>query len=303
MQRTRALSLPALVLSLVVGGVTAAHAEDPCADYTPQAKPQNASRDIVGQDLDTIMDQGSMLFAVYEDYPPYSWMENGQPKGVDIEIAKLIAEYIGVEPKFNFVMSGENLEADLRVNIWKGSTLGGRVANVMMRIPYDSKFKCRVEQVTFTGQYAAESIAIAYDKASYPEDLPVPAYFRFDKVSVENDSISDFYLGGMAGGQMMTNIVRFPTMEGAMDALENHEVKASMGPMGQLEYGATDAIGIHQPSLAGFAVSKWTLGTAVHFSYKALSYMVDDAIIAALADGRIAQIYADYGLTHQEPVR
>lgn len=133
MQRTRALSLPALVLSLVVGSVSAAHAEDPCADYVPQPKPQNASRDIVGLDLDQIMDKGSMLFAVYDDYPPYSWKDGGQAKGVDIEIAKLIAEYIGVEPRFNFVMSGENLEADLRVNIWKGSNLGGRIANVMMR--------------------------------------------------------------------------------------------------------------------------------------------------------------------------
>ncbi|NVO22706.1 amino acid ABC transporter substrate-binding protein [Donghicola sp. C2-DW-16] len=303
MQRARALSLPALVLSLVVGGVSAAHAEDPCADFTPQAKPQNASRDIVGQDLDQIMEQGSILFAVYDDYAPYSWLEDGKPRGVDVDIAKLIAEYIGVEPKFNFVLSGENLEQDLLNNIWKGSAVGGRVSNVMMRIPYDSKFKCRVEQVTFTGQYAAESIAIAYDKASYPEDLPVPAYFRFDKVSVENDSISDFYLSGLAGGQLMTNIVRFPNMEKAMDALENHEVKASMGPLAQLEYGATDAIGIHQPSLAGFAVSKWTLGVGVHLSYKDVAYMVDDAIAAALADGRIAQIYADYGLTHQAPVR
>ena len=244
-----------------------------------------------------------MLFAVYEDFPPYSWEEGGAPRGVDIEIARIIADDIGVEARFNFVAAGENLDADLRNNIWRGALIGGRIANVMMRIPYDSAFKCRVEQVVFTGQYAGESIAIAYDKASYPDEKPVPAYFRFDTVGVENDSISDFYLSGFVGGQLQDNIRRFPTTTAAMDALNAGEVMAVMGPLGALEHGLTDRTGVHQPPLAGFAVSQWTLGVAVNFRYRPLSYFVDDAINYALQDGRIPAIYAKYGLTHQPPER
>jgi ABC-type amino acid transport substrate-binding protein len=289
-----------LILSLPAAPVGAT---DPCADYVPQARPQNTAREIVGQDMDTLQEQGHMLFAVYEDFPPYSWEENGQPRGVDIEIARLIAEDIGVEARFHFVSAGENLDADLRNNIWKGAVIGGRVANVMMRIPYDSSFKCRVEQVVFTGQYAAERIAIAYDTAAYPDEKPVPAYFRFDTVAVENDSIADFYLSGLAGGQLRANIQRFPTMEEAMEALVKGEVKAAMGPLGQLEHGAGEGIGIHTPPLPGFAVGQWTLGVAVSFLYRPLSYTVDDAIRYAIEDGRIPQIYADYGLTWLEPIR
>ena len=51
-------------------------------------------------------------------------------------------------------------------------------------------------------------------------------------------------------------------MTGAMEALADGETMAAMGQMGQLEFGQTDTIGIHQPPLAGFAVSKWTLGVA-----------------------------------------
>lgn len=280
-----------------------AAAQDPCADYVPQARPQNVGRDDVGQDMDTIQEQGHMLFAVYEDFPPYSWEEAGKPVGVDIEIARIIAEDIGVEARFNFVDAGENLEADLLNNVWKGAIIGGRVSNVMMRVPYDSAFKCRVEQVVFTGQYAGESIAIAYDKASYPDEKPVPAYFRFDSVAVENDSIADFYLASFAGGQLTKNVQRFPTMEGAMTALNAGGVKAAMGPLAQLEYGLTDTSAVHQPPLAGFAVSQWTLGVAVNFRYRPLAYMVDDAINYALQDGRIAAIYESYGLTHQAPER
>ncbi|GLT10791.1 substrate-binding periplasmic protein [Sulfitobacter porphyrae] len=290
-----------LVLGLLLTGQ--ARAADPCADYVPQARPQNTGRDIVGRDLDKIGEQGHMLFAVYEDYPPYSWEESGTPRGVDIDIARLIAGDLGVEARFNFVAAGENLDADLRNNIWKGALIGGRVSNVMMRIPYDSAFKCRVEQVAFTGQYAGESIAIAYSKAEYPEEKPVPAYFRFDLVGVENDSISDFYLSSLVGGQLRANMRRFPSTGAAMEALDAGEVKAVMGPLAELEHGLTDKSAVHQPPLAGFAVSRWTLGVAVNFRYRPLAYAVDDAIYAALQDGRIAAIYESYGLTHSAPER
>lgn len=282
---------------------THAQAADPCADHIPQPKPQNTGRDIVGQDMDTIQDQGHMSFAVYEDYPPYSWEEAGEAQGVDIEIARLIAADLGVDARFNFVAAGENLEADLRNNIWKGALIAGQVSNVMMRVPYDSAFRCRVEQVTFTGQYSAESIAIAYNKASYLEEKPVPAYFRFDAVAVENDSISDFYLSSFAGGQLAGKVRRYPDMLQAMAALNADETKAAMGPLGQLEYGLDAGSAVHQPPLAGFAVSKWTLGVAISFSYRPLSYAVDDAVNYALQDGRIADIYRSYGLSFQEPER
>ena len=297
----RQLLFSLTILSLLLAA--RAHADDPCGDYVPQPKPQNVGRDIVGKELDVLIEQGHMLFAVYEDYPPYSWEEGGKPTGVDVEIARIIAEDLGVDARFNFVEAGENLDADLRNNIWKGALIGGRIANVMMRVPYNSAFKCRVEQVVFTGQYAGESIAIAYDKAAYTEEKPVPAYFRFDLVGVENDSISDFYLSGFIGGQLRANIRRYTTTAAAMAALEAGEVKAVMGPKAELEFGLTNKTDLHQPPLAGFAISQWTLGVAVNFRYRPLSYAVDDAIYAALQDGRIAAIYESYGLSHALPER
>ncbi len=299
----RILSIIAALTAALAFSPVSAQSNDPCADYTPQPKPQNAARDIVGQELDQIVDQGHMLFAVYENYPPYSWQEDGQPRGVDIDIARLIAADIGVDAQFNFVAAGENLEADLRHNLWQGALVGGRVANVMMRVPYDSAFACRVEQVVFTGQYADESIAIAYRKDAYPDEKPIPAYFRFDTVAVENDSISDFYLSSLAGGQLLANIRRFSDAAGAMDALALGETKAAMAPRAQLEFGLTEAIAIHQPPLPGFSVGRWTLGVGVNFRYRPLSYAVDDAVRFALEDGRIAQIYERYGLSFLPPVR
>ncbi len=291
--------LAALGLALLC--LTGTEAMARCEDYVPQPKPQNAGRDIVGADLDAIQERGFITFAAYENFPPWSFEQGGKPAGVDIDIARLIADDLGVEARFKLVTPGENLETDLRNWIWKGPVVGGAVVNVMLHVPYDSEFACRVEQVVFTGTYHIEGIAIAYRKDQYPEDPPVPAYFRFDSVAVENDSISDFYLSAFPGGQLAGNMQRYPTTADAMKALDGGETKAAMGPRGELEYGLTDNLALHQPPLPGFAVGEWTNGLAVHFAYRALGYAVDDAVLAALNDGGIEEIFARYGLVLKKP--
>ncbi len=288
-------------LAICVALITAGQVSARCADHVPQPKPQNASRDIVGQDLDTIQERGFMTFAAYENFPPWSWEEGGKARGIDIDIARLIAADLGVEARFDLVAPGENLETDLRNWVWKGPIVGGKVANVMLHVPYDSEFACRVEQVVFTGTYHVEEIAIAYSEAEYPDEKPVPAYFRFDTVAVENDSIADFYLSAFPGGQLRGNVRRYYDMQSAMDALAAGETKAAMGPLAQLEFGAADGVGVHQPPLPGFAVGSWTVGVAVHFAYRPLAYAVEDTIFAAQQDGRLAEIFARYGVTHRPP--
>lgn len=293
-----------LILAAGLCALLGAEVAARCADWTPGPKPQNAGRDIVGQDLDQIQDRGWVEFAVYEDYPPWSWEEAGAPQGVDIEIGRLIAEALEVEPRFAFVAAGENLDADLRNHVWKGPLIGGRVANVMLHVPYDSEYACRVDQVVFTGQAYAEKIAIAYSEAYYDDgEAPTPAYFRFDEVGVENDTIADFYLTALAGGQLRANIRRYPDYGAAMAALADGEVKAVMGPRAELEHGRAANVAIHEPPLPGFAKGAWTLGVAVRHTYRALGYAVDAAIEEALSDGRIAAIFAARRLTFAPPER
>ena len=110
-----------------------------CEDWVPQPKPQNAGRDIVGQDIDQIIDRGYIEFAAYDDFEPWSFEEKGRAAGVDIEIGRLIAGELGVEARFRLVPAGENLDADLRNNIWKGPVIGGRVAQRSTRLEVESR--------------------------------------------------------------------------------------------------------------------------------------------------------------------
>ena len=69
------MSIRAIALTFIVVVVLALGqiAEARCKDFVPQPKPQNASRDIVGADIDTIIDRGYIDFAVYEDFAPWSF--------------------------------------------------------------------------------------------------------------------------------------------------------------------------------------------------------------------------------------
>ena len=257
-----------------------------------------------GADYDTIIERGWIDFGAYEDFPPYASMVDGEPQGIDIDLAHLIAEEIGVEARIHLLPAGESVDADLRFHVWKGPIVGDRVMNVMMHVPYNRELDIRNEQVLLTGQYMNESTAIAYSTTHYEEDeKPVPAYFRFDKVGVENDSLADFYLSSIGNGSMVNNIRRYPTPAAAMAALQAGEIPAVMGSLAQLEHGAGEGIAVHQPPLPGLALGNWTLGVGIRHNYRQLGYAVDDAIRAAIEDGRMKAIFEKYGATFQPPDR
>lgn len=294
-----------LLLAVLLGATLPGGAFARCEGYVPQAKPQNTFAQDVGRDFDRIIDEGWIEFAVYDDFFPWSYEEGGEAKGVDVDIGRIIAADLGVTPRFRMVQAGENLEADLMNYVWKGAVVNGHVSDVMLHVPYDSELACRIEQVTFTGQYMTETVAIAYRPADYPEKPPTPPYFRYDPVAVENDSISDFFLTNLLGAQ--AKISRFPSAQAAVDALASGETMAAMAPRGELEGGLSrhpeTEFAVTEPPLLGFARGKWTLGVGVGLQHKDLAYATDMAIEKALADGRIAAVFKEHGLTFTPPAR
>ena len=292
-----------LMLGLGGAGLTPGPAYAACEGVPPEQRLQNTAPRDIGRSLDRIQEDGWIEFALYEDFRPWSWEEAGKARGIDVEIARLIAESLGVEPRFRLVQSGETLDADLLNYVYKGATVGGHVSNVMMHVPYDVDYACRFDQVVFTGQYATERLAIAYDLATYPEKGPTAPVFRYDPVGVENDSISDFFLTSVAHGATADKVHRYKTTLAAMDALSLGEINAVMGPRAELDAGLAEGKAVHEPAFLGLARSKWTLGIGISFQHRPLAYAVDDAIAAALDDGRIAAIFADYGVAFLPPVR
>jgi len=219
-----------------------------------------------------------------------------------IKVTAEVINLLGTALEARARAAGENVDADLMNNVVRGLVTGGEAANVMLHVPYDRELGCRNEPVVLTGQYFYEKLAIAYNETKFGDKKPVPAYFRFDKVGVENDSISDFYLSGIGNGQLVPNMVRYANVKAAIAGMAAGEVDAVMGPLGEIEAMLPDeGFGVHTPPLPGLARSQWTLGVAVRFNWRDVSYAVDDALRAAVEDGRMAAIFAAHGLTWTAP--
>ncbi|WEX89964.1 transporter substrate-binding domain-containing protein [Sinorhizobium garamanticum] len=121
---------------------------------------------------------------------------------------------------------------------------------------------------------------------------------------MENDSIADCYLTSLLGP--VDKIRRYRSTALAIEGLASGETMAAT-PRAELEAGIAShpeaSLAVHEPALVGFARGKWTVGVGLNFQHKDLAYAVDDAIAAALANGRIAAIFKNWGVTFGPPTR
>ena len=73
--------------------------------------------------FDDIIESGVLKVAMYENFPPYSYQQDGQPRGVDFELSQKLAEGLGLKLEVLWVTPDETLDDDLRNFIWKGHYL------------------------------------------------------------------------------------------------------------------------------------------------------------------------------------
>lgn len=287
---------------ILISGSSFASCEDLAKGFRDVIPKRSDTINIVGQDFDAILDRGYLTFAVYEDFKPYSWQAGSKAKGIDIDVANIIAKEIGVEARFNFFTADENIDADFRNQIWRGPLIGGQVSNVMMHAPYNKDLQCRNEFVVLGGQYFNETLATAYWQEVFPDTPPTAPYYRFHKVGVVNDTISDVYLENFGGGMLLNNILHYADIEQALAGLMQRDVDAVMGGKGELEHlNQSTSVVIANPPLVNFTLNEWTLGIAVNFRYRELYYTVDGIIADMVNDGRMAKIFANYKVSYVPP--
>jgi polar amino acid transport system substrate-binding protein len=267
----------------------------------------DSGRDRVGIDYDAIMERGYIEIGVYQDFAPYSWRDSaGQLVGVDVELAQLIADGLGVDLRVIDLPADEDVDTDLRNYIWRGHYMGRRVVNVLMRVPYNRELDYRNELAGLTGRYAQERIAIGYRVSEYPDEAPWPGSFTSKTVAVENHSLPDFYLTGLQQGALIPNISRRRTLEDAIALLRDGDVSAVMGIRARLEHFLRDdpEFAVESGPLPGLSIGSWPIGIATAFyTARMLSYEVDDILTAAVRDGRVEAIYRAHGLTWDAPSR
>lgn len=241
--------------------------------------------------------------AVYQDFPPYSYVEKGVQKGIDVDIAKELAKRLSVAPTVRMVGADENVEDDLRNNVWKGHYLGGGVADAMLHAPVDKQFSETVGQVSFIAPYQTEQLFFAVDTAKLGK-TPTIANFTSASVGVELDTLSDLYLLRAMNGKVAPNIHHYKNVPEAVAALRKGEIAGVMGPRAELEGALQDKpanIAIQHLTTTGMARDSWAVGLAVKAKHKNLTSALNTAMAAMVEDGTMQKIFTSYGVTYQPP--
>ncbi|SFF80611.1 substrate-binding periplasmic protein [Neptunomonas qingdaonensis] len=271
---------------------------------------------------DDVIASGHLVVGVYHDFPPYSYLVEEQPKGVDVELGAAIAAEFNLELKLHWITPDENLEDDLRNNVWKGHYLDKdaenplamkKVADVMMRVPYDREFAYRQdmqtgemvnEQVVMFGPYQRESWRVAFD-AEKIDAVKTMAVFQYYPIGVEIDSLPDFYLTSAFQGRMRKNVHHYTNPGKAFAAMQTGEVDAVMAMRSEIDdllFTANEPrYQVAENGFPSIGKQKWDVGMAVKSSYRQLGYAVEEVVEKMVRSGEMESLFSRYGLTYELP--
>ncbi len=242
--------------------------------------------------FDDIVASGVLKVAVYENFPPYSYQQDGQARGVDVELAQKLADSQELRLELMWITPGEKLDDDLRNFVWKGHYLRpDELADVMLRVPYDRNYAFKRnelgelvnELVVMFGPYQRERWQVAHDTRRLKE-VPSVAVF---------------------GGRMSGNTRHYPSPPLAFAAMRDGKVDAVMAMRGEIDWLLHEA-GDPQLKAADNAYpemgrQQWDIGMAVHESNRQLAYALEGALVELIGSGELAKVYARYGLRYEVP--
>ncbi len=266
----------------------------------------------LSRSLDEITQSGYIEIAVYADFPPYSYLDDKQQAaGIDIELGKLLAAGLGVEVRWFWMTADENVEDDLRNAVWKGHYLKKRVADLMLRVPYDRQYSYAVDgyglpknnMVVMFGPYQREQWLLARDleKIGKVRNL---AIFQYQKVGVEIDSLPDTYLSAAFQGRLRKQVVHYTDIFKALQALNAGEISAVAGVGSQIEWGLREHAGrfdVDDDGLEQITKRSWDIGMAVKHTHRQLANAVELIMEELVQKGRVKAVFERFAVGYELP--
>lgn len=253
--------------------------------------------------LDEVLAAKALRVVVYRDNPPFSYLDGDDIRGIDVDLGRAIARELGVAAEIIARMVAEDVDDDLRFNVWKGPYSEGGVGDVMMHVPVDRELMARNPLAVISNAYFQERIALAIDKATLgaPESFTV---FMQHKIGVQYSTVADYFLLRYDGGKLVNNISHYTKLEKGVAEFIKGDTAAMLGVQSALEgmfhtMGAkADFIELPMP---GLVRKHWLVGTAVKDNSRDLGYAIGGAFERLKASGELDRIFATHGVTYIAP--
>ncbi|WP_066583844.1 substrate-binding periplasmic protein [Sphingomonas pruni] len=253
--------------------------------------------------LDKVKAKGVLTVAVYKDYEPWSWMAEGRLTGIDVDLAALLAEGIGVKTDVRQFLAGDDLGDDLRNMVWKGTVVGQPPCDLMMHVPVDRKLQIDNDRAVIAGPYYRETFEMACNRETTDCEVP-PPQLKGKRLVVETASIPDMYLSGAFGGSLRADVRHVYTGADAVAAVASGDADATVATRAQIEHGMKPGGRlIERKGLVPLIFNPgWNVGFAVRDDSRDLADELEKQMTAVIADGRMKAIFARYGVVHREPI-
>ncbi|WP_033920172.1 substrate-binding periplasmic protein [Sphingomonas sp. 37zxx] len=257
--------------------------------------------------LARIRELGMIRVAVYRDFAPWAYSETpGNPRGIDVDLGKLIASKLGVRAEVIEYLADESADDDLRNMVWRGSLIGMPPGDVMMHAPYDRTFGKRNDRAVLVAPYYRESFAMVCNRETTDCEIE-PASLAGKRLVAELDSIPDFYLAGAFGGVLRSSVSHKLTGADAVAAVIAGQADAAVATRAQAEgMLAKQPPGgravIRKSSLPAMASPGWNVGMAVKDNSRDLGDAIERIVEDATKSGEIRALFSVHGVQHRAPI-
>lgn len=240
--------------------------------------------------LQTVLERGSLTVAIYNDLPPF----HVAGKGIDVEIARGLAQGLGVKLSLLPFSADENMGDDLRNMVWRGHYLGFGPADVMLHVPVDPPLMAANPQILALAPYYRERVVIARRLDQVPE-LDSFAQMGQRPVAVPGQSLAGWLMIGADGGAYKQQLTtQWKDGAAAAQALLRGEVALAAGLASEMEsvlkgdprFAITPLPSPRAPR------DGWAVGMAVKKADTDLARALQEATNAMVADGRMAKAFA-----------
>ncbi|MEO5736640.1 MAG: ABC transporter substrate-binding protein [Variovorax sp.] len=181
--------------------------------------------------LNRIRERGSLVVALYKDMPPFQV----DGKGIDVEIAKALADSLGVKLSMLPFNADENMGDDLRNMVWRGHYLGFGPADVLMHVPVDKPLIDATPQATIFAPYYRERVVLARQIDRLPQ-LDTLSALGDAKVAVPGQTLAGWLMIGADSGAYRNQLItQWKDGTEASRALQRGEVAAAAGLASEME--------------------------------------------------------------------
>jgi ABC-type amino acid transport substrate-binding protein len=248
--------------------------------------------------LARIKTRGRLVVGIYNDMPPF----HVAGKGIDVELARLLAKALGLELTLLPFNADENMNDDLRNMVWRGHYLGYGPADVLLHVPVDPPLMQANPRVQIFAPYYRDRVVIARAVALVPQ-MESLAAFKGQRIAVPGQTLAGWLLIGTDSGAYREQLLtKWKDGVEAAQALQRGEVAGAAGLASELESTlGQDPRFVIEPLPVPRMRDGWAAGLAVKKEATDLAQALQAAVNQLTESGEIGRVFAAAQVAWRKP--